>query len=382
MWCDVNLNDPCMSGDCWQSSAGCTTPRKDVWDDAVDAIAPMMTSGTFNLGVGGFSGADCDNLPDPFLNMTTSADLQLTPSLFTNAAKFGAGDPTGTTPTGAALAGVLEDDLYNLADDAETRRSKAVVLVTDGEPTSCPADDTEAEQNAVVQAKALAEAGIPVYVLGFAGVRDDIMDAISYAGSIQYHANVQGTGDSTGTPQCTLPDQDDCWCADTSPTGCWSISDYGQAQTGRRLWYEVNDTQAIVDALEEIAWSTTTCILPLGESCVADFEISAVKLIGAGECTDSPSADCYVPESASNGYQIDYQPTEDPSADGGVGCDEGTARIYGSWCRYLIEKVQADPEVAVEARIGCQCSGVEICADGVDNDCDGQTDEGCGIIIE
>jgi hypothetical protein len=368
MWCDVDVTDNCMNtcddpGFICDSgcTSGCPNRRKEVWDIAVTEIAPLMTSGSFNLGAGRFSGDSC-NEPTNLLTMASG----VTSGQFVTAAQFGGGNPSSYTPTGAALEGVREDALYNLTGDTETRRSKAVVLVTDGLPTACPGTNlpmnTRATQKAVVGARALATEDVPVYVLGFTGVQDDIMDAMSYAGSSQYHDRVP-----SAETQCDDTTTTDCWCDDPyEPAGCWRLSDYAREKTGRRLWYEVSNTETIKSALTEIAWNTTTCILPMDENEDADFDISSVKLIGAGACGDSPGGDCYVTESSSNGYSIDGT----------------TVRIYGAWCRYLIAKVQNNPDVAVEARIGCKCSGVEICADGTDNDCDGETDEDCGIILE
>jgi Mg-chelatase subunit ChlD len=76
-------------------------------------------------------------------------------------------DADGITPTGGALRQVRTRDLLTEdGDDLDDRRTKVVVLITDGEPNDICGSGSQ--EYAVAQTEALHAAGARVYVVGFA----------------------------------------------------------------------------------------------------------------------------------------------------------------------------------------------------------------------
>ncbi len=95
-------------------------------------------------------------------------------------ASYQAIEPGGGTSTADALETVLRDNLYTANNDPDAAlRSKAVVLITDGEPNAC--GELPGSINA---ARALAQAGVPVYVIGFnfGGANPSNLNQIAEAG--------------------------------------------------------------------------------------------------------------------------------------------------------------------------------------------------------
>lgn len=96
----------------------------------------------------------------------------------------------GGTPTYDALEDILVAGLTNDPNDPnDDARAKAAVLITDGEPNNCrpnPVGDT------INAARALSNAGIPVYVIGFnfEGANPTNLNAIAEAGGT--NANING----------------------------------------------------------------------------------------------------------------------------------------------------------------------------------------------
>lgn len=97
----------------------------------------------------------------------------------------------GGTPTFDALEDILRSGLASDRNDpSDAARAKAVVLITDGEPNNCrnnPVGDT------VAAARALANAGIPVYVIGFNfdGANPTNLNSIAEAGGTNAGVNGQ-----------------------------------------------------------------------------------------------------------------------------------------------------------------------------------------------
>jgi hypothetical protein len=262
--------------------------------------------------------------------------------------------PSSYTPTAAALLGTLDanrngnysDARFLLPGDANAAiRAKAVVLVTDGLPTTCPGDgntttsDSELME-AVKAARQVATNGAQVFVVGFDIGEDAKFQLLANAGNPSHPGPFYYCGGGTSVP---------CICHGTSnPTGCTP-----EANVQKTKWHVVNNTTSIVNAVRAIAQSTVSCTLPLASTGTIDNSIARVRFVRTGSNTL-------------------LNPTTDYTISG------STLTLNGTACNNLRTAVQTDSTAHVEVELGCACqAAAEACGDLKDNDCDGQVDEGC-----
>jgi hypothetical protein len=284
---------------------------------AGSAQAPGAVLSGFNLGVGAFpfSNGSCagDVLPEQLMMMAERAPADAFDAFVGSYANM---QPAGYTPTDVALERVRTLGLYNLPGDMATARSKAVVLITDGEPNDCTqTDQPNRLDQTVAAAGQLAALGVPLFVLGFDGINPDAMQRIADAG-------------------------------DPAP--------------GTNRWYSISDTNSIVSALNSIITRTASCTLPLTVTGLGntDATILTVELV-----RENGAARSDVPADPANGYTLDAS---------------DVLTVRGSACTGLQSSLAGDATARVEVRVGCACSPEsEICFDDIDNDCDGRIDEDC-----
>lgn len=143
----------------------------------------------FGVGAYPFPSAGCNVNDLLSVGANTVADMQSAWSGLT---------PAGGTPTGSAIFQVRDREL--ITDDADAndaKRDKALVLITDGEPTVC-----EEEHPAVQEAREMAQtAGVPVYVVGFRSDANPatLEDLAQAGGTDAPGANAYYTADDTAS---------------------------------------------------------------------------------------------------------------------------------------------------------------------------------------
>jgi len=158
-----------------------------------------LANDRFNLGASRFAGTSCDNLPEESLAMThrgnyasdmayldafkTAATLAREPSVATRRRP----QPSKVSTTWITTARRTPRPIiattsapHCSANGGTNDGPEAVVLVTDGAPNTCNTGD--AVDDTAAKAKALADLGVPVFVLGFEGINEDAMQKIANAG--------------------------------------------------------------------------------------------------------------------------------------------------------------------------------------------------------
>ena len=323
----------------WDIDGNATTVRADsrwgIATAALDSQSRPLTS-QFNVGVGLFP-ARCNNpgsrntcndagnicgagrLPDTVL--TVAPDH--TPAQFRNS--YAAVSPFSYTPTATALNEVRREASYEMPGDPYLGdRSHAVVLITDGEPNSGggTCNGTDDLPATVTAAGALNRAGVPVYVIGMAGVNEMAMESIAVAGG------TDNPGDRT------------------------------------RHWFPASDAAAITAALRDIAAASISCTFAVSDSGMGtpDFDRASVVMTVDG-------SDTVLPKGAGNGFTVRTGASP-------------TLTLHGTSCDNLQAAAQSGSTVSVSVRVACtgMCvASTEVC-DGADNDCDGMVDEGCGAV--
>lgn len=280
------------------------------------AATPGAVVGNFNIGVGAFPSATgscgADMLPQQLLPMAERAPDQGA-TAFTNS--YAQVQPAGSTPTDVALTRVRDLRLYDLPGDSAAGRSRAIVLITDGLPNDCTTDQPNRLDQTVAAAESLAGMGVPLFVLGFAGVNPEAMQR---------------------------------------------IADAGDPAAGTNAWYPISDTASIVNALQSIITRTASCTLSLAATGrgPTDPFVATVELAQADGATKEPLSPDPV-----NGYSL-------------MGSD--AVVLHGEACGSLQRALAKDATARVEVRLGCACeASEELCGDDLDNDCDGLIDEDC-----
>jgi hypothetical protein len=355
--CPSNNRDDC------NSSGGNYVPsRERAWEDAVRTLKTELSNGSYNLGVATFSGGNatpsnsaCTGQPNQTMAMTamTAGNGTTFANNFEAAAQV---EPGGATPTPAALLGTLDPDRNNsnrsrflLSGDTQSAvRAKAVVLVTDGLPTTCPGngrDTNDAEMKAAVDAaRRIAAAGTQVFVLGFDIGQNARFQLLANAGDPTNNGPYNLCSSITSTP---------CVCngSGNSPSGCTQTSAIRQTP-----WYVVSNTASIISAVRAIARSTVNCTLPLETNGRAiDRNVARVRFVAQGTNQLLMSG-------------TDYTLSGD------------SITLVNNACTNLRTRVQTDSTAKVTVELGCACEPVaEICGDNKDNDCDGLVDEDCPV---
>ncbi len=285
----------------------------------LDAIAQSLASNV-RLGFGAYPVGDlCGAEQYLAMGSHTPSDLQQ------------AHQPlraSGGTPTGAALHEVRNQNWLNDSSDSlDDQRPKVVVLITDGTPNAC-----EGLHRSTDEAAALHNQGIDVYVVGFK--------------------------------------------SDASPTMLNRIAREGGTDApGSDRFYTANNSQELVNSLQNISGQLGSCTLQLDKS-PPDPDKLWVEMGNQS-----------LPRGTSSGFT--YDDNTDTITLGSKACDQLSGQSTGQTKSLTItmgcaSECQPEEEVCDyrdndcdgEVDEGCDQCSAEVC-DGEDNDCDGLVDEGC-----
>jgi Thrombospondin type 3 repeat/von Willebrand factor type A domain/Putative metal-binding motif len=280
---------------------------------AGSAQSPSSLITSFHLGMGAFPGTPTDNtnngscgggnFPTRLLDMGDHSFAEFLGAYQTLPMHV-------RTPTDLALQQLRAQQLYELPGTPGLPR--AVVLITDGEPNDCSSGASTLPQT-VVAARALADSGVTVFVLGFDGTNPASMQAIATA------------GDPAHSPTAT--------------------------------WYPVSSSSSITNALSAVATRTVSCTVPFSSTGrgAVDTSILTVDLVRS-------SARTPIPADAANGYTV----AGSTLTLHGSSCSALQSAVVQD----------PSTRVEVRVGCACVPSP-EVCDDGKDNDCDGRADEGC-----
>ncbi len=237
--------------------------------------------------------------------------------------EFNAKSPWGSTPTSAALEGAAQW-AHNRVQQTGGTEKVVIILVTDGEATTCNIDINYIAQ---VAADALNNDDVLTYAIGLQGSSEANMDAIALAGG-----TTEGIFIGSGTAE-----------------------------------------QDLLDALLAIAGEAVDCSFPVPSPQNPDEELDPRQV--RVEYTDGDGNTVLIPH------------VDDASAcgpGGGWYYDDPVNPTMITLCPSTCTEVQGDAEAQMDIALGCECEtdddcpGIQICTNGHcvdpcldDDDCPG-----------